>query len=293
MNEKIIKLVNRDRLTNKEFFLFLKMLYDIAYDFFLSLNDGGERPGELDLKSDQKALLSEKLSIFKENIDLYETILNLPRKFVETEEMTTINRLRLLDFSTVKKKIYSTYENDKSNLDAQNLWYLIRIYKYMGRLKIVAIHTNMLKFVADMESDTYKASCTALNITDMITSIKNKNVKFEELLSKRSSNINKNYKSIYPCRKMSEEYYLMIYDVISSIINLNTTDDYSDFISKINGHTYYYNNMSYIKKTRSKNKNNNEERPGDLTTNPKSETDEATAGLNYPVPASDPDKKKV
>ena len=211
MNEKIIKLVNRDRLTNKEFFLFLKMLYDIAYDFFLSLNDGGERPGELDLKSDQKALLSEKLSIFKENIDLYETILNLPRKFVETEEMTTINRLRLLDFSTVKKKIYSTYENDKSNLDAQNLWYLIRIYKYMGRLKIVAIHTNMLKFVADMESDTYKASCTALNITDMITSIKNKNVKFEELLSKRSSNINKNYKSIYPCRKMSEEYYFIYY----------------------------------------------------------------------------------
>lgn len=293
MNQKILLLLNRNRLTNKEMFSFLKILYDLIYDFLQNLSGGGEeeRPGELAVRSTPQSLLSTILSEFKDNIDLYEKVLNLPRKFIETEEMIKVNRLRLLEFSMIKKNIYSAYQNDKNNSDAQKLWFLIRIYKNMNKLKISAVHTNMLKFITDMESDTYKTNCETLKVTDKIANIKNKNIKFEELLVKRSLSINNNYKSVRPYRKNCEIKYLEIYDTIVSIINLDPYSDYSEFISKINGHTYYYNNITYIKKTRSENKKNNTERPGELIVTPEQVPDVTSALLPEPSSIADPGKK--
>lgn len=263
MNEELTKLKNRSMLTNKEVFTFLKLFKEITAEFAskLGYEDGpeSEKPDEIYVRSSPKSVLTTSLAKFDTSFKQLEQAMNIPRKFVETEEMDNLNKLRLIEFGMIKKIIYGVYSNNKQDLDAQSIWFLIRIYKNLSLLKVSAVNSNLVKFVADMETDTYKSSCETLKINNLIASLKEKNAKFEQLLIKRSTNININYKSVKPFRMACEKDYQNTFNIVSSIVQLDPISDFSLFIEKINGYTSYYNTITSIKKTRRRTKKENEE----------------------------------
>ena len=264
MNQELTNLKNLSVLTNREILAFMQLTYKVIDKFCQRLSDGGdpdENPDILFVKSSPKSILSTSISNFHSNLTNFESTVIVPRKYVETEEMTEVNKQRLLDFGTIRKIIYTAYHNNKSNLDAQNLWFLIRAYDKIRNLRATAIHSSLTKFVTEMESDKYKANCTALKITELITGLKDKNTKYEELLLKRSSILKINYKMVKVYRKDCNMSYTDAITTANSIIKLDPFSDYSEFTNELNGYADFYKNLITVKKTRSKTKNKKPDEP--------------------------------
>lgn len=265
MNAPLLKLVSRNFLTNSEYIDHAKIFRIIAEEYASKMADienPDDNPDILNVRSSPKSSLLTSLAEYSANLAYLIKIIDLPRKFIETDEMRKVNQLRLLDFGLMKRTVIIYFKNDPANPDAQKLWHLIRVLKRLNRLKSPSIHTHLCKLVEELEGETYKSSCTALKLTDLVTKLKEKNQKYETLFLQRSILINENYKSVKPYRKICDEGYISLFNTIDILIKLDPNTDYSEFITKMNGNTYYFNNLIQNKKTRAKSKKEKEEAPG-------------------------------
>lgn len=255
-------LKNRKWLTCKEFNTFQNHYVNIISQFAEKLTEnegGGDRPDEINITANPKSVLSTAIATCNKDIEKYEVRFNLSKKLVQTKELIEVNNMRLDEFGLIKKSVYSIYKLDKANKNAEMIWYRIRNFKNTRKLKLTAIHSDMTNFVTEMESDTYKEACKALNLTTLIQSLKKRNEKFTELSIIRSTIQNYNNGNIIPYRSICEANYEMLHNVVNSIITLDPYSDFSEFIVQSNGHINYYKNMIEIKKTKSKNRNEKEE----------------------------------
>lgn len=203
------------RFRQEEIFTFMKMNIDVYSEF---LNK--EERTEINLLSTEKDLIKNYLDNLINRTNTYGSILKVPRKFIESDELSECNKIRVRICGDIKKLIRMQYDNTQS-VASIILWNLFRIFKNMRQKNMNEISGIITNLLIDLKSDIYKDHCTTLKLDGMIAKLEDENNKFIRLYSSRGYKKETIVTNSVPSRKECQISYQTLIEYTNSLIVIN------------------------------------------------------------------------
>lgn len=224
-------------------------LYKTTSDYvtaFINANPDDDRP-----VIEMQAFNASGLKPFNNDLinkyDNYRKILEIPRKYINTDEILALNESRIKYFGDCKKVIKLAYDNTKSK-GSEIIWNLIRDYKNFRIKKISDVTGEITQLLDALNTEKNIEYCSEVKVDTLLAKLKEINEKFETLYNERDIYEEKNKKKSLDAKKECiSSFYKMVEYINSSIIASNTSD-YDDLVTKLNSIIEPYNKMARSKR---------------------------------------------
>lgn len=203
---------------HEEIFTFMKMNIDVFSEFLKE----EDRP-EINLLSTDKDLIKTLTDDLISKTDTYSSTLEVPRKFIESNDLIETNKIRIRLLGDIKKLVRMQYDNTPSEA-AIILWNLIRIFKNMRSKNLNEVSGIITNLLTDLKSDIYKSHCTTLKLDSLITKLETENNKFIQLYSSRGYKKETTVINSVPSRKECHKSYQALIEYTNSLIVINRED---------------------------------------------------------------------
>lgn len=209
---------------------FLKSTIEIYESF---LNDGeGDHP-VIESVNASKGNVSNYVSDLKSNYEDLVATLNVPRKFIISQNIIDGNKTCIRLFGDIKRIINVQLNNTKSEASVI-LNNQIRIYKNLSKMSYEEAASNITVFLKKMNTIEFKPLCTELKINDLLTKLATENQKVETLILERGEEKEKTVYSASPARSKCKTSYYNLIEYTNSMIQYNGSENYDTLTLKLN-----------------------------------------------------------